>query len=123
MTRRAPNLTTKLASAIYHLERLRNPGRPFHDDLKVISAKEYLRRFEWDHIVYAVWEGGEHFTNLNPLPIAEHRAKTKRDVKEIAKVRRGLRKRARQKRKSKSIPGSRDTKFRKKLNGAVELRT
>jgi hypothetical protein len=122
MTRRSPNLTTKLASALMEIRYLRGE---ISDRTAYAHqpAKEFVGQWDFDHIVFHTWGGADHFSNLRPMLRHDHRAKTKRDVKEIAKVRRGLRKRAGQKRKSKPIPGSRDTRFKKKLNGQVEIRT
>lgn len=122
MTRRAPNLTTKLASALIEVQRLRCDPIDHADHL---TPAQICSLFHFDHVVWhSILDGSMHPTNLKPLLIAEHRRKTARiDIPAQAKLKRGLAKRAGQKRKSKPIPGSRDTRFKKKLNGQVEIRT
>ena len=77
--------------------------------------------WEIDHIV-ALANGGEHCeSNLQPLCRPCHRAKTETDVAEKAKLYRirckhiGIRKPSR-------MPGARNSKWKKKLNGQVVLR-
>lgn len=77
----------------------------------------------WDceHVV-ALANGGQHReTNLAPALKAPHREKTAADVAEKANV---YRKRAKHLgiRKPSRFPGSRDSKFKKKMDGTVVLR-
>lgn len=84
----------RLAAALAQLYHLRGEGLPF-DELKKLTAKEYLARFQLDHVVFYTWAPSvPHFTGLTFMLVPQHKEKTRRDVKEIAKVRRGLKKRA-----------------------------
>lgn len=49
---------------------------------------------QWDHATPWTWTKDNRPQNLTPMARPEQAAKTKRDVKAIAKVRRGLKKRA-----------------------------
>lgn len=70
----------------------------------------------------ALCNGGEHReSNMAPALYAPHKVKSAEDVKERAKVDR-LRKFNMGIRKPSRMPGSRNSKFKIKLNGTVELR-
>jgi hypothetical protein len=60
-----------------------------------MSTDDILAKFEFDHGVYvaAPFCGTNHPTNLTPRLKEKHREKTKRDRKEIAKTKRGVKKR------------------------------
>ena len=114
----------RLAAALSELAYLRGEGLPF-DVLKTLSAEQFLARYELDHVVYHTWDPVvPHFTNLTFMLVAKHREKTRRDVKEIAKVRRGLKKRAaaEQSKPKHAMPGSLGSGWKKKLSGRVERR-
>lgn len=76
---------------------------------------------EYDHAIPLILGGANRETNLQLLCSECHAAKTKRDVKIKAKVARvqkkhiGIRKPSR-------FPGSRDSRFKKKIDGSVVLR-
>lgn len=77
--------------------------------------------WDCDHVV-ALANGGEHReSNLAPALRAPHRLKTAIDVAEKANV---YRKRAKHLgiRKPSRFPGSRDSKFKKRMDGSVVLR-
>lgn len=95
--RKQPTLKEKLAATLLMLSRVDEhdelvPVIPRKDALKMTTA-QILARFEFDHGVYVAWHGGNHPTNLTPRLKEAHREKTKRDRKNIDKVRRGLKKR------------------------------
>lgn len=75
---------------------------------------------EWDHIVPLAIGGEDELDNLQPLCKGCHRAKTKVDKGRIAKTKRqrqraaGIPKTTRRK-----LPGSKDGKWKIKLNGEV----
>lgn len=83
-----------------------------------ITPSDY---WECDHIV-ALCNGGEHReSNLAPALRDAHRRKTASDVKLRAKIDR-IRKRRMGIKKKSTFPCSRDSRFKKKINGRVELR-
>lgn len=135
---KAPNLTEKLASALLMLTN--GHGQPLIDreEAKGMSAEQIVGLFEFDHGIHRAIKGTNHPTNLTPRIYAEHREKThKIDVPQIAKTKRiarandahvnaMLRKTGdaapTQGRRKASIPGSRDTPWKKKVNGKAERR-
>jgi hypothetical protein len=125
MKRKAPTLRQKLASALLTIRRENAHGALIpvieYEDAKHMTADQIIAHFHFDHGVFAAWGGPNDPWNLTPRPVREHIDKTKRDVKAIAKVRRAEKKRLGLK-KSRPIPGSRATAFRKKLSGQVERR-
>lgn len=126
MKRRAPTLKQKLAATLLTIVRpdaegVLRPVIPMHE-AKGMTPQQIISRFEFDHVVFHVWGGPCDPWNLVPRPVAEHREKTKRDAGEIAKVRRGLKKRSGTKRKSRAIPGSRDSGWKKPMRGPAERR-
>ena len=146
MKRKPPNLREKLAATLLMMVRPGKDGTmqpviPFVE-AKKMTAREIIGAFDFDHDVYVAIGGDNHPSNLTPRLRAEHREKTKRDLANIAKVKRGIKKRnpvrgaepcqwAEQgaqlsrpgpKRKGRPIPGSRNTPYRKKINGTVERR-
>lgn len=90
--RKAPNLSEKLASALLTICRPDESGvlRPVIDreEAKTMTVKQILARFEYDHGVLHALDGSDHPTNLTPRPVAEHRKKSSKDTKIVAKVRR-----------------------------------
>lgn len=78
-------------------------------------------QWDCDHIV-ALINGGEHRElNLAPALRAEHRKKTAQDVAQKSKDYRVRAKHIGIKKPSR-FPGSRDSKFKKKIDGSVVLR-
>lgn len=123
------------------------PMIPF-DEARLMTASQMVSLYEWDHSVLHSLGGPDHFAYLTPRLIMEHRAKSKRDRKVIQKINRAERKRAEQSaemrllnsaealnaaldklpkhapdRRKAVIPGSKKSKFKRKLNGRTELRT
>lgn len=95
-----------------------------HEGRCHISGRKIMPGDLWDldHIV-ALVNGGEHReSNLAPALRDKHRAKTAEDVREKSTVRRKRAKHVGIKRKSRPMPGSRDSKFKRKLDGTVEIR-
>lgn len=79
-------------------------------------------RWAVDHIV-ALCNGGENREkNLWPLCVSCHADKTRCDLTEKTKVARVRKKHLGLKRASKKIPGSKGTRWRKKLDGTVVIR-
>lgn len=76
---------------------------------------------QYDHAISLIVGGENRESNLQFLCIPCHKAKTKLDVKLKAKVAR-VRKRHIGIRKPSRFPGSRDSKFKKKIDGSVVLR-
>jgi 5-methylcytosine-specific restriction protein A len=78
--------------------------------------------WECDHVIPLILGGANRETNLQPLCADPcHSSKTALDVKLKAKVERVRRHRAGIRKRSR-FPGSRDSKFKRKLNGEVVLR-
>lgn len=136
---KAPNLKEKLASALLMLTN--GHGEPLIDreEAKGMSAEQIVGLFEFDHGIHRAIKGTNHPTNLTPRIYAEHRKKTaKQDVPQIAKTKRlarandehvnaMLRKTGsdaprRERKRKASIPGSRNTPWKKKVNGKAERR-
>ena len=93
-------------------------GGRCHLSGRLIRAGE---AWDCDHII-ALANGGEHReSNLAPALKAPHREKTKADVAEKADVYRKRAKHLGIKRPSRFL-GSRDSKFKKKMDGTVVLR-
>lgn len=76
---------------------------------------------EYDHIIPLILGGENRETNLQLLCEPCHAAKTRLDVKLKAKVAR-VRNRHIGIKKPSRFPGSRDSKFKKKISGEVILR-
>jgi len=106
--RKAPTLKQKLASALLTIVRPNEHGIMVpvipYERAKNMTEDEIIACFHFDHGVFATWGGPNAAWNLTPRPVAEHIAKTKRDVGEIAKVRRGLKRRSGQAKPKKKIP-------------------
>jgi hypothetical protein len=87
--RKAPSLTERLAAVLLTLKR--GDGSPLiPKELHGLPAKEILKKsgLAWDHVVALALDGSNHPTNLQPLTIDDHKVKTKRDVKTIARAKR-----------------------------------
>lgn len=59
-----------------------------YEHAKQITADQMISLYHRDHNIYHSWGGGDHFTNLTMTLIADHREKTRRDAKIMAKSRR-----------------------------------
>jgi len=129
--RKPPTLRQKLASAL--LLMVRHDG--FHDDgqaryvpvipfeeARQLTADEIIARFEFDHGVYVTWGGSNHPTNLTPRLVPIHRAKTKRDRKNIDKVRRADKRRTGKKPKRPMPYAAMSRDFKRKVSGQVVKR-
>lgn len=87
--RKSPNMRDKLASALLHIKRgVEGDDWLIKGDLRTASAREIVASVDFDHV--RRWaEGGENIPqNLQPLPRAEHREKSRKDTTEIAKGKR-----------------------------------
>lgn len=88
-----------------------------------ISDRKITAGDKWDcdHII-ALINGGEHReTNLAPALTEPHKIKTKADIREKSKVAR-IRKRHLGIKKRSTFSCSRDSRFKKKIDGSVVLR-
>jgi hypothetical protein len=143
--RRQLSRTERYAMVILELKR--GGGEPIipRDRAKGMTADQIVAEFEAitqnDHITPRAMGGSDHVSNMQPLLEGEHAVKTKGDVKNIAKTRRITPRQEafrramlakagqvegdepqRRKKKGRPMPGSRDSPFRKKINGSVERR-
>lgn len=87
--RKQPNMSEKLASALLHIKRgVEGDDWLVKGDLRTASAREICSSIDWDHV--RRWaEGGENTPqNIQPLPRAEHREKSRNDTTEVAKGKR-----------------------------------
>lgn len=91
----------KLASALYEIELWKSHAHSFNDfeTLRALRkanapASAVCKRFHWDHAVFHVDAGPDTWVNLTPLPIGEHKEKTKKDLGVIAKGKRIRKKQA-----------------------------
>ena len=129
--RKKPTLREKLAATLLCM--VRHDG--FHDggqaryvpvipfeEAKQLTTDQILARFEFDHGIYVTWGGGNHPANLTPRLVRKHRTKTKRDRKNIDKVRRGLKRRGGHKPKA-QMPYTRAAgQYKRTLAGRVVAR-
>lgn len=96
------------------------------DNLCAISGMPFdgVSRPEFDHIV-PLWLGGENReSNLQAIHYAQHKNKTKVEATVRAKVNRIRNKELKlSKPKSRPIPGSKASGWRKRMDGTVERRT
>lgn len=144
---RPPNKTEKLAAAYLEIQRLRGDPVP-REHAKAMSAGQICLLFDCDHAPVRVetaqalgWtaEAINHPTNLDFKLRPEHRVKTAtKDMPEIAKGRRVTAAQARfranllakdkgeaaptQKRKSRPMPGGRDSQWKRTMDGKWERR-
>src|SRR5262245_4877793 len=92
MKRRKPTKAERYAAVVLMLKR--GDGRPIvtMDEARKLSTEEIItlfeRRVQWDHATPHAIGGSYHPTNMQPLAIDDHKAKTKADVKRIAKGKR-----------------------------------
>lgn len=148
--RRKPTKDEIIAACILDITR---DGKPIvsREEAKHLTAKEVFEvfkdRIDIDHVVPRAIGGDDHHANYQPLLRAtEHKVKTKRDVREIAKTKRIVKaqsaheaameakislapdvakmetKRSR-KWATRPMPGTKKSGLRKKFNGTVERRT
>ena len=86
------------------------------------TADQILASVVWHHDVpYAVRAHNDPRL-LTPLQPNVHDARFGRDIGEIARVRRGVKKRAGAKRKGPPMPGSKASRWKKHMDGSVSLR-
>jgi hypothetical protein len=88
-----------------------------------MTTQQILDRFECDHGIYVTWGGSNHPTNLTFRLKPAHRAKTKRDRKNIDKVRRAEKRRASPKPKRLMQYTAFSETHKRKLTGEVVRRT
>lgn len=94
-----------------------------YDGICYLSKRKILASDTWEleHIL-ALCNGGEHReNNFAPALIAPHKVKTKQDLATRAKNDR-VRKRHLGIKKPSRFPGSRDSRWKKKMDGSVVLR-
>lgn len=144
MKRRALTRTERYASVILELKR--GTGEPLiaRERAKGMTAEEIIKEFESkieaDHVTPLAMGGSHHPSNIQPLSKEDHLVKTKRDVAVIAKSKRieadqaEFRRRMLEKvgqepedqpqrrRKSRPMPGSKLSRWKKKIDGTVERR-
>jgi hypothetical protein len=84
--RRTITKAEKLAWALSLIERDGTPLIPA--DIRARGTKAILAHVQWDHITPLAMGGSNHFSNLQPLSKDDHREKTRKDVRAIAKSRR-----------------------------------
>ena len=78
---------------------------------------------EWDHIIPLEMGGEDKIDNLQPLCRPCHKAKTKQDAGHIAKAKRMRQRRAGIARQPRAvIPGSKASRWRRKIDGTIERR-
>lgn len=77
---------------------------------------------EYDHVIEAYLGGEPTLENCIVLCIPCHKAKTTERRPEIDKTRRTFEKQANLRRARQPMPGSRRSKFKRKMDGTVELR-
>jgi len=97
MAREYISLKVKLAAALLQMKRPDPSGVMVavisHDEARGMTADQVISRFHFDHYpIFKAHGGPDEPWNLDPRPVAEHRAKTaKSDVPQIAKTRRIVR--------------------------------
>lgn len=81
-----------------------------------------MSTWEAEHLVPWALGGRDTPDNLAPVHWECHKPKTKNDVREIAKGKRVMSKRLGVKRSKNPMPGSKRSKWRKRMDGTVEER-
>lgn len=82
------------------------------------------QKMEVEHVIPIALGGRDDWPNLRPAHRACHAAKTKTDVRQIAKAKRVSKKHTGEFRPPRRIvPGSKASRFQKKLDGTVILRS
>lgn len=79
-------------------------------------------RWDLDHVVPLALGGDDVLENMEPVHAVCHRAKTRGDVGRIAKAKRSEARHTGAKRSRNPLPGSRDSRFKRKIDGTVERR-
>jgi 5-methylcytosine-specific restriction protein A len=79
-------------------------------------------RWDVEHIIPLEISRDDDDNNLAPAHVSCHKAKTKQDAADIAKCKRVERKHNGAHRARSIIPGSRDSKWKRKIGGGVEPR-
>lgn len=80
-------------------------------------------KWEVEHVIPIQLGGEDDIPNTQPAHVSCHKAKTKTDITQIAKAKRVEKKHNGTFRPPRNIvPGSRASRFKKKLNGKVEIR-
>jgi len=83
--RQRPTLKQKLAATLLTIVRPNEFGQLVpvisFEEAKGMTPDEIIARYQFDHAVYVTWGGGNHPVNLTPRTVADHRAKTRRDLK------------------------------------------
>lgn len=109
-------MTAKRRKAIFH-----EAGGICHICALPIDADN--ERWEVEHVIPIKLGGIDDFPNTQPAHTSCHKAKTKGDITRIAKAKRVEKKHNGTFRPPRNIvPGSKASRFKKKLNGTVEIR-
>ena len=109
MARRSWTIRRKLAVFEVH------SGKCHICGLRIDGTKE---AWELEHLVPIAMGGEDDETNVAPAHVKCHKGKTKTDVAQIAKANRVRAKHNGAKKKA-TIPGSKGTGFRRKMNGQI----
>ena len=123
MTRSVPEWIGKTDDAAIP-KRVRLRVLDAHDGICALTGRKIRPGDEWDldHRV-ALANGGEHReSNLQPVLRAAHRKKTAADVAQKAKDRRVRAKHLGLHKPKTTIPGSKGSKFKRKVGGKTVLR-
>ena len=90
--RTKPTVTERYATIILDLRRVDGTPLVDRETAKHLTSAEIVEQFEakieFDHGVYVAFSGTNHPTNLTPRTIADHKAKTSKDITAIAKAKR-----------------------------------
>jgi 5-methylcytosine-specific restriction enzyme A len=86
------------------------------------GARLTVGKFAYDHVIADGLSHDNSLENCACLCLPCHADKTPGDVRVIAKAKRLERRHVQGIKKKSSMPGSRDSRFKKKLNGQVVLR-
>ena len=59
-----------------------------YEDAKLMTARQIISLYHWDHGILHAHDGPDEPWNLTPRLIAEHRTKSRRDTGKVAKTKR-----------------------------------
>lgn len=79
-------------------------------------------RVDYDHILPDFLGGTNDLENCQAIRLSCHKAKTRKDMQPIKKIRREDKRRKGLEASRATIPGSKQSKFKRKLNGETVLR-
>ena len=119
---RIPNKTERLAAVLLMLKRgeewlIPEPTRSEG------TAKEICAAVEWHHTTPFAIVRETRPQALTPLRPQDHSEETRKVTRPaVDKVKRSLKKKVGQKRKGRPIPGSRDSRYKRHMDGRTSLR-